>query len=296
MHSLLTLLSNADVSGVVAAVGSDVRGFEVGDRIASLTAGFVTGNNDEGAFQEYSLARAEYTTLLPEDLDYRESAGLPQATNAAAMALYDALGLDLPDTASTALPELTSSSPIFLVWGAASSVGAMAVQFARATGFEVYAVASAKNHAHLHSLGASVTADYNDPSAESQLIDAAKKAGKSILYSLETVGTAEVQERTLKVLSAAGAKKFGHLLPVAEGVSVPEGISACQTHGDHMLTRRPDLGKWLYGGYLPKALREGTIKPCLPAQVVEGGLEGLQDAMDLSKNGVSGVKPIVLIT
>lgn len=49
-----------------------------------------------------------------------------------------------------------------------------------------------------------------------------------------------------------------------------------------------------FGGYLPEALAKGVYKIAPPPQVVNTkGLEGIQEAIDLMKKGVSGTKLVV---
>jgi hypothetical protein len=49
-----------------------------------------------------------------------------------------------------------------------------------------------------------------------------------------------------------------------------------------------------FGGYLPEALAKGMYKIAPPPQVVNRrGLEGIQEALDLIKAGVSATKLVV---
>jgi hypothetical protein len=49
-----------------------------------------------------------------------------------------------------------------------------------------------------------------------------------------------------------------------------------------------------FGGYLPEALAKGVYKVAPPPQIVNRkGLEGVQEALDLVKRGVSAKKLVV---
>ena len=56
-----------------------------------------------------------------------------------------------------------------LIWGGATAVGHHAIQLARLSGFRVTAIASARNHAFLKSLGAAATIDYKDADVVAQI-------------------------------------------------------------------------------------------------------------------------------
>lgn len=251
-----------------------------------------TGNNDEGAYQEYTLAESSFVTPLPDQVDLVEGATLQTSVGTSAMALFDYLGLDIPKSVPKARPALGEASPIVLVWGAASSVGAMAVQIARAMGCEVFATASEKNFDLARDLGASVVVDYRKASAAEDLISAAKSAGKPIERAFHAVGNPESQRTLWKVLAASGGKRaaFTGLSPEVEP---PAGMEALQIHSDELFTRRGDLGTWISKEFVPEALNNGLIRPGIGVQVVPGGLEGLQDAMDMSRAGVSAKKLVV---
>ena len=60
------------------------------------------------------------------------------------------------------LPGRSLSTPPILVWGAASSVGAMATQLFKLSGHRVVATCSPKNFDYVKSLGADWVVDYND--------------------------------------------------------------------------------------------------------------------------------------
>jgi hypothetical protein len=57
----------------------------------------------------------------------------------------------------------------------------------------------------------------------------------------------------------------------------------------------PEIGKAVYGNFIPEALESGQFKPAPPDKVVAKGLEGIQEAVDTLKKGVSATKLVVII-
>ena len=125
-----------DVAGVVDAVGADVTGFSVGDRIVGACG---------GAYAEAAIVKTEHATLLPDHVGFDAAAGLPVA---GATALQ---GLRLGGV---------GEGTRVLVNGASGGVGHLAVQLAKAAGAEVTGVCSTRNVELVRSLGADDVLDY----------------------------------------------------------------------------------------------------------------------------------------
>jgi NADPH:quinone reductase-like Zn-dependent oxidoreductase len=126
-----------DLAGVVAAVGSAVTDFGVGDR--------VYGEVDGGTFAEYTVAPEKHLAPMPSDLDYTEAAVVPLAGGTALQA--------------TQLARVSAGRRV-LVIGASGGVGGFAVQLAAAAGARVTAVCSARNAEQARRLGATEVVDY----------------------------------------------------------------------------------------------------------------------------------------
>ena len=108
----------------------------------------------DGGFQLYSSAQASITGHIPQSVSYNEGAVLPLALDTAAQGLYDSaekgfLGLDYPSL------NPKPSGKTIVVWGGSSSVGALTIQLAVASGAKVVAVASEHNFDFCKKCGAS---------------------------------------------------------------------------------------------------------------------------------------------
>ena len=132
----------AEAAGVVAAVGSGVTRFSIGDRVFGMPR-FPDGAN---AYAEYLTSPARHLAATPGCLDDVEAAALPL------------VGL----TAWQALVETAHVGPgdRVLVHAAAGGVGHLAVQIAKARGAYVIGTARTVNHAFLAELGVDECVDY----------------------------------------------------------------------------------------------------------------------------------------
>jgi NADPH:quinone reductase-like Zn-dependent oxidoreductase len=148
----MPLILGTDVSGVVAAVASDVQTFAVGEEVFGMIRFPSVG--ESRAYAEYVAAPAADLTRKPANLDHVYAAAAPMA------------GL----TAWQFLIEMHRPVPLHgkrvLVNGAAGGVGHLAVQLAKWQGAYVIAVASGGQEAFLRELGADEFIDYNKTPAE----------------------------------------------------------------------------------------------------------------------------------
>lgn len=70
----LPTVLGGDAAGVIAAVGADVTGFAVGDRVI---ADFTT--NGKGSYAEYGVVPVTAIARLPDNLSFEQGAALPKA-------------------------------------------------------------------------------------------------------------------------------------------------------------------------------------------------------------------------
>ncbi|OAA63723.1 Alcohol dehydrogenase superfamily, zinc-type [Niveomyces insectorum RCEF 264] len=307
----------SDLAGTVVAVGSEVGDvLHVGDRVVTVSEGFVTGHIDHGAFQTYVVSPALTTAKLPDHISFQDGATVSLVAMVAVLIFFDAFRFALPD-AKAATP--TSSPPsvplpppgtIVLVWGGASCVGSQIIQMAHLFGFTVYTTASTRHHARLRELGADVAVDYHEPDvAVQQLVAAAQKDGnKAIEYAVDAVSiagtTVPLVEKVVMATKAAAAAAASTTevtaattprllltVPLPKNYAKIGGIDYQFVNGIDIWLRRQDLGRWLFHDNLTSWLAKKVIVPPLP-RVVPGGLGGLQQALNEVK-GVTGEKLVV---
>ncbi|MCO5993863.1 NAD(P)-dependent alcohol dehydrogenase [Actinoallomurus rhizosphaericola] len=131
----------SDFAGRVAAVGSGVHAWSVGEEVWGLMPHFTFG-----AIAEYVTVPEQRLARAPKNLRLPEAAALPVSGTTAMTALTDKAGL--------------SSGERLLVRGATGGVGSIAVQLGKALGAHVTALAGARNLAWVTELGADVALDY----------------------------------------------------------------------------------------------------------------------------------------
>ncbi|MGB6188005.1 MAG: NADP-dependent oxidoreductase [Aeromonas molluscorum] len=133
-----------DMAGVVEALGPGVESLKVGDKVCGMIGFPLQG----GAYAESALTPAELLVPL-EEVSLKQGAALPLAGLTAWQGLFDH-------------GELKQGQRVLILAGA-GGVGHLAVQWARAYGAKVTAVASPANHGFLHGIGAERLVDYHDP-------------------------------------------------------------------------------------------------------------------------------------
>ena len=124
-----------DVAGTVEAVGAEVTGLAVGDRVFGSRS---------GAFAEYVVGRN--MVPMPANLTFEQAAAVSVAGQTALQGLRDKGGL-VPGQR-------------VLIIGAGGGVGTFAVQIAKALGADVTAVTNTGSVDLVRSLGADRVADY----------------------------------------------------------------------------------------------------------------------------------------
>jgi NADPH:quinone reductase-like Zn-dependent oxidoreductase len=128
-----------DGAGTVAAVGSAVRRFKVGDRVYAYAF-------EGGFYAEYVAVPADDVATIPSGINPREAGALGADGITALRGLDDTLHLEAGEK--------------LMIFGASGGIGHIAVQLARRIGAQVLAVASNPDGVALvRRLGASVAVD-----------------------------------------------------------------------------------------------------------------------------------------
>ncbi|TDQ04962.1 NAD(P)H-quinone oxidoreductase [Labedaea rhizosphaerae] len=137
----VTEVPGLECSGTIAAVGDNVTGWQVGDRVCALLAG--------GGYATKAVAPVGQMLPAPNGVDLIDAAGLPEVacTVWSMVVMNGRLG----------------AGETFLVHGGAGGIGTHAIQVARALGATVAATAgSGEKLARCAELGAQITINYRD--------------------------------------------------------------------------------------------------------------------------------------
>ncbi|KAH8174829.1 zinc-binding dehydrogenase domain-containing protein [Sarocladium implicatum] len=295
----------SDAAGVVAAIGSDINDFKVGDRV--FFQGII-GKYESSTFQEYCKMPAELVAKTPSNVTDEEAAGVSLATMAAVVGLYT------PHQGNNMTPpwekggDSVGKGKSIVVIGGSSSVGQYAIQLARLSGFErIITNASSSNHDHLKSLGAHVVLDRSDSSPEAfakamgnyplEVVFDSISAAATQMLGVQTIQAAKTANaKTLVTAVYAGVPEKADPEAVKQGEKSEPKIEITQILG---LGSAPYLRAWsepllkaLGGedGYIGR----GLYKPNRP-RLIAGGLGAIEEAMELNKKGVSGEKVVVRV-
>jgi NADPH2:quinone reductase len=141
-----------DASGVVTAVGKNVKNFKVGDEVFTYCR---KPTIQWGTYAEYVCVNAHNTAHKPKNITFAQAASIPLVALTAWQSLFDAAQLKRGES--------------ILIHAGAGGVGSLAIQFAKNAGAKVYTTASEKNHSYVKKLGADEVIDYSKGGFLSQM-------------------------------------------------------------------------------------------------------------------------------
>lgn len=243
------LILGSDLSGVVAAVGSTVTQFKVGDEV------FARLDKDRiGAFAEFAAVSETAAALKPAKLSHVEAAAVPL------------VGL----TSWQALREVGNLQPgeKVLIHAGSGGIGTIAIQLAKYFGATVATTVSERNIELVKRLGADIVIDYRKEQFEERLRDYDivfdTLAGETQLRSFRVLKRGGVLVTIAGVPTAdyARAEGLNPLLTFVLGWKNRRATRAAKQAGVQFeyLFMRPD-GAQL--AELGKLLQDGTITPVI---------------------------------
>jgi NADPH:quinone reductase len=158
------LVLGTDGSGTIAAVGSRVRRFAVGDHVYAYSF----ANPKGGFYAEYVAVAAVKVGRPPPVLTMREAGAIPTTGLTALQGIDDVLRVKRGEAV--------------VVHGAAGGVGSLALQFAKMHGARVLATASGKDGlAFVRRLGADAAVDGRHADLHAAAIDFAPEGVDAVL-------------------------------------------------------------------------------------------------------------------
>ncbi|MBW8172298.1 NAD(P)H-quinone oxidoreductase [Ornithinimicrobium sp. Arc0846-15] len=192
-------LPGLEVSGRIAALGSDVSGWEVGQEVCALLAG--------GGYAEKVVVVASLVLPLPAGVSVPDAAALPEVVATVYSNLIIEAGLKPGETV--------------LIHGGSSGIGTMAIQIASALGARVAVTAGSDKKLEVcRQLGADIAINYGEQDFVESLLEATGGAGADVI--LDVVGAAYLG-RNVKALASGGRIVVIGLLGGAKG-ELPIGL------------------------------------------------------------------------
>ncbi len=188
-HPSFPVILGRDFSGVVSAVGADVKDLKVGDEVFGvLEAG------RDGTYCEKIAIGAAIVARKPAALSHVDATALALTGLTAIRAIEDSIKLKAGET--------------ILIQGGAGGVASFAIQLAKHIGARVITTASAGNLAWMRELGADQAIDYNATDF--------RKVVSNIDAVFDTVG-GDVAMQSFAVLKPGGRAAF-----IASGAQAPK--------------------------------------------------------------------------
>jgi len=169
-----------ECSGRVAAIGTGVSGWAVGDEVCALLAG--------GGYAEKVVVPAGQLLPVPKGLDLREAAALPEVTCTVWSNVFMVSHLRPGET--------------LLVHGGSSGIGTMAIQLAKAVGAKVAVTAGTRAKLdRCAELGADILVNYKEQDFVEEIRKATDGAGADVI--LDNMG-AKYLDRNVRALAVNG--------------------------------------------------------------------------------------------
>ncbi|CAA7267185.1 unnamed protein product [Cyclocybe aegerita] len=273
-----------DVAGDVEEVGEGVTEFAKGDRVFCQRE----LGGTKGGFQQFVLSPAATTAKIPPSISYDEAASIPVALSTAYIGLYNqhphGAGLSAP--LSPAEEGKYAGEPL-IVLGGGSSVGQLAIQLAKLSGFSpIVTTASLKHTDFLKSLGATHVFNRNLPFNALKARVEAATSGKPIKIVYDAISIEATQEAGISLLTPGGqlilvlfpkvkAQDKKTVFTVASALRLPSNVKILET---------------LYREKVAGFLERGVIKPNR-VEVLSQGLAGIPDGLKtMEADQVSGMK------
>jgi len=181
-------------------------------------------------------------------------------------------------------------------------------RLAVAAGLTVATTAGSHNFDFVKSLGATHVFDHKDPNVIASILKVLKKG--DVVY--DVIGDPAPQTSSAEVLSKIGGGTLPTvLLPVPNNfpnVQITFGMFPTQSKQFRSLTYvmqvwgldpgfdNQDIGDAVWRKYIPRALEAGKFQAKPDPEVLVGGLERVQDGIDLLRKGVSAKKLVIEIS
>ncbi|KAB8342807.1 hypothetical protein FH972_022405 [Carpinus fangiana] len=280
------LILGEDVAGTVVQVGSVAASkFKVGDRVTGLALGPGRKRSEQSAFQNFVIHDYLLVCKIPDIMSFSEASVFPLCLATAAVGLYSKewLGLSFPKV------KPTTTGQSILIWGGSSAVGSNAIQLCKHSGFEVISTCSPRNFEYVKSIGADKVFDYTSPTV---IEDVVKEIDKGTC-----AGILQAAGEVKPPVEISGRSKQNLLVATTNPVEqedAPDGVQAKMIFGTDVTAIYHETCRATFDEFLPHALAAGQYKVAPPADILKTkGIIGLQEAIDILRNGVSAKKIVV---
>ncbi|KAL9097393.1 MAG: hypothetical protein Q9165_000288 [Trypethelium subeluteriae] len=315
----LPWINGRDLAGVVVRAHQSLRRIRVGDVILSPSTDY--RDIRKAAFQEFSISSEHNAARVPRDVPIQSSAVMGVAYVTAALTLGICLGLDFStiggqfrapnlrhllrevdpsalaadvrDECLNGIEELerVKAGDWIVIWGASSATGMIAVQLAKLCGLRVIGVADVARHGEkLLQVGADLLVDRHDTDRAVAIIRGVTKG--SLRFGLDTVGkdTATRLQECLSTTAEDGRKS--HLAGLTGVPKSPTENVVLHKVPIKIFHDVPEVGECLMVLLEKLLLARKLVAP--EVETAMGGLNGINEALDLLRKGTISGKRVVV--
>ena len=236
-----------EIAGTVIAIGAQVQGFAVGDRVMGIVGG--------GAYAALSRIDHRLAMQVPAGLDLVEAGAVAEVFVTAHEAMLH-------------LARLQAGESV-LIHAAAGGVGSAAVQLAKATGARVFATASGDKRDAVLGLGADVFIDHR--SEDFAAVVAQATEGRGVDVVIDFIGGPYL-ERNVRSLAIGGRLTVVGLLGGAAGASLPLDLLLyrhLQIFGTVMKSRPAEVKQAMVQRFAQQwlgAFADGRLRPVIDSR------------------------------
>lgn len=237
-------LMGLEIAGEVIAMGANVTGFALGDRVMGIVGG--------GAYAEIARIDHRMAVHVPHGLDDVQAAAVPEVFVTAHEALVH-------------LGRLEAGERV-LIHAAAGGVGSAAVQLADAIGAQVFASASGDKLDRVRAFGADVGIDHR--AQDFAEVVAAETGGRGVDVVIDFVG-APYFERNVRALADGGRLVQVGVMGGTAGASMPIDrllFGHLQIMGTVMKSRTPAVKQAMTRRFAQRWLAQfgsGVLQPVI---------------------------------
>src|ERR1700742_815899 len=193
-------LPGMEIAGEIVALGPNVSGLEVGDKITSLLPG--------GGYAGYAVAAAPLALPIPKGLSMVEAAAIPETFMTVWTNLFERGRCKAGD--------------VVLIHGGTSGIGTTAIQLAKAWGARVFATAGSPEKARAcEKLGAERGIDYKSEDFVEVIRAATESYGVDVTldmvagaYVARNLDIAAVEGRVVTISTLGGTRAEINMVPV----------------------------------------------------------------------------------
>lgn len=311
-------VNGRDFAGIVVKAPRKASRIQQGDVVFGPSTDYRDAR--KAAYQEYVVTTDYNVTRIPQGVSVKEGAALGVAFVAAVISLGVSFGVDfstlryaprgpdllrltrsldpgdVPDDIRDEIfggispSERPRPGEWIAIWGANSTTGQLALQLAKLAGLKVACVADlAKGGSRLAQLGADFMVDKFDSKRAVDILKAV--TGGKLRFSIDTVGKESV-ESLQQALQQPDSGPKSHLLGLT-------GLPKQNAHGvvHHKVPIKVFHEAPAVGEEVSQWLEELLVAKCLTlveVDIAQGGLAGINDALDRLRSGTVSGKRIVV--